>query len=230
MTNAPTHTIFHKCLEKWYVSIPELTNCWYSPLSWCNSSLKKNSINFCPGVYMALITWMDHLTEALGRGEAVIGLFLDFFKAFDTVDHEILLISCTIVESEEKWAIGLEIISPTEPSVYYMMVFHLNYCPLDVEFPRHQFWDHCYFWLYVNDLPNAATNLFSVLYPDDTNMFASGKDMNNLVSNLNSTLLTVSDWLKANKLSINVKKTHCMVWYPRSFTVDRSLPLEFNGQ
>ena len=51
MTNAPTHTIFHKCLEKWYVSIPELTNCWYSPLSWCNSSLKKNSINFCPGVY-----------------------------------------------------------------------------------------------------------------------------------------------------------------------------------
>ena len=86
------------------------------------------------------------------------------------------------------------------------------------------------FLLYVNDLPNAATNLFSVLYADDTNMFASGKDMNNLVSNLNSTLLTVSDWLKANKLSINVKKTHYMVWYPRSFTMDRSLPLEFNGQ
>ena len=42
--------------------------------------------------YMALITLMDHLTEALERGEAVIGLFLDFSKAFDTVDHEILLI------------------------------------------------------------------------------------------------------------------------------------------
>ena len=86
------------------------------------------------------------------------------------------------------------------------------------------------FLLYVNDLPNAATNLFSVLCADDTNMFASGKDTNNLVSNLNSTILTVSDWLKANKLSINVKKTHYMVWYPRSFTMDRSLPLEFNGQ
>ena len=69
------------------------------------------------------------------------------------------------------------------------------------------------FPIYVNDLPNAATNLFSVLYADDTNMFAAGKDkdIDDLVSNLNKTLLNVSDWLKANKLSINVKKTHYMV-------------------
>ena len=61
--------------------------------------------------------------------------------------------------------------------------------------------------LYVNDLPNTATNPFSVLFADDTHMFASSKDTNNLVSNLNSTLFTVSDWLKANTLSISVKKT-----------------------
>ena len=40
----------------------------------------------------------------------------------------------------------------------------------------------------------------------DTNMFATGKNIDYLVSNLNKTLLNVSDWLKANKLSINVKK------------------------
>ena len=44
-------------------------------------------------------------------------------------------------------------------------------------------------------------------YADDINMFATGKDIDYLVSNLNKTLLNVSDWLKANKLSINVKKT-----------------------
>ena len=42
--------------------------------------------------YMALITRIDHLSEALERGEAVIGLLLDFSKAFHTVDHEILLV------------------------------------------------------------------------------------------------------------------------------------------
>ena len=42
--------------------------------------------------YMALITLVDHLSEALERGDTVIGLFLDFSKAFDTVDHDILLL------------------------------------------------------------------------------------------------------------------------------------------
>ena len=79
-------------------------------------------------------------------------------------------------------------------------------------------------------LSNAATNLFSVLYEDDTNMFATGKHIDNLASNWNKTLLNVSDWLKANKLSINVKKTYYMVWYPSSLVIDRTLRIEFNGQ
>ena len=41
--------------------------------------------------YMALMTLMDKLITALENGEHVIGIFLDFPKAFDTVDHEILL-------------------------------------------------------------------------------------------------------------------------------------------
>ena len=39
---------------------------------------------------MALITLVDRVSEALEMGETVMGLFLDFSKAFDTVDHEIL--------------------------------------------------------------------------------------------------------------------------------------------
>ena len=67
------------------------------------------------------------------------------------------------------------------------MAFHLNSGRLNVEFQRDKNSDHFYFFIYVNDLANAETNLFSVLYADDTNMFTSGKDRNSLVSNLNST-------------------------------------------
>ena len=41
--------------------------------------------------HMALITLVDRITEALDNGDYVVGVFLDFSKAFDTVDHAILL-------------------------------------------------------------------------------------------------------------------------------------------
>ena len=41
--------------------------------------------------HMALIVLLDKISEALDRGECVMGVFLDFSKAFDTVDHSILL-------------------------------------------------------------------------------------------------------------------------------------------
>ena len=41
--------------------------------------------------YMALLSLVDNLTQALENGEHVVGVYLDFSKAFDTVDHMILL-------------------------------------------------------------------------------------------------------------------------------------------
>ena len=50
--------------------------------------------------HMALITLVDRITEALDNGDYVVGVFLDFSKAFDTVDHAILLDKCLFKASE----------------------------------------------------------------------------------------------------------------------------------
>ena len=41
--------------------------------------------------HLALLSFIDKVIQAIGKGEYAIGVFLDFSKAFDTVDHDILL-------------------------------------------------------------------------------------------------------------------------------------------
>ena len=41
--------------------------------------------------YMAMVTLIERICDALDRGDCVIGVFFDFSKAFDTVDHIILM-------------------------------------------------------------------------------------------------------------------------------------------
>ena len=59
-----------------------------------------------------------------------------------------------------------------------------------------------------------------MLFAGDTNMFDSSKDMHGLIANINIELGKVYDWLYANQLSINVNKTHFMVWSPRKATLE----------
>ena len=59
---------------------------------------------------------------------------------------------------------------------------------------------------------NVSTTLFFILFADDTNLFISGKNFKILYNTLNDELKKVVDWLSANKLSLNVKKTHCIIF------------------
>ena len=64
-----------------------------------------------------------------------------------------------------------------------------------------------FFILYINDLPACSNELEFTLFADDTSIFFEHSDPDVLTSHLNDQLNNVSTWLKANKLSINVKKT-----------------------
>ena len=64
----------------------------------------------------------------------------------------------------------------------------------------------------MNDIFYASDLLFNVLYADDTSIFLSHKDLQTLQS-MNNEMIHISQWLKANKLTLNSEKTYCMVFH-----------------
>ena len=68
------------------------------------------------------------------------------------------------------------------------------------------------FLIFCNDLYLNLTHGCCILFADDTIIFASGKNERLLICSLEHDLETVSDWLRANKLTLNKNKTVCMLF------------------
>ena len=81
----------------------------------------------------------------------------------------------------------------------------------------------------MNDFSKSSQLLFSILFADDTTVILEGKEYEGLIISLNNELHKVSTWLDANKLSINTKKTHFMVFHrSRMKTNDANVIMQQN--
>ena len=167
---------------------------------------KKRSTN------MALMILVDNLIKSLENGEYVLGVFLDFSKAFDTVDHSILLskmyhygIRGVAFELFQSY------LADRQQYVTYNGVQSSKKL-IKCGVPQGSILGPILFLLYINDLVKACSTTLPFLFADDTNLFISGKNLTEMAYSLNKELLEISLWLKINKLSLNVNKTHYMLF------------------
>ena len=70
-------------------------------------------------------------------------------------------------------------------------------------------------------MAGVSEKLFTILFADDTTILIEGTQVNSTITSLNSELAKLTDWLKANKLSINVSKTHYMVFHRSRRKLDK---------
>ena len=70
------------------------------------------------------------------------------------------------------------------------------------------------FLIYINDIYNSSKKLSFYLFADDTNLLYADKDLKSLESAINIELQKVCDWLNANKLTINAKKSNFVIFRP----------------
>ena len=79
--------------------------------------------------------------------------------------------------------------------------------PITCGVPQESILGPLIFIIYINDLPNASKVVKRYLFADDTSLFYSHKDRNQTIAVMNYELMKIMDWLKANKLSLNIAKT-----------------------
>ena len=68
------------------------------------------------------------------------------------------------------------------------------------------------FLLYVNDLPNFDNKVFTLMFADDSSLFISGPNLDELMHQTKNIIIKVQNWINTNKLSLNLKKTKFMIF------------------
>ena len=162
--------------------------------------------------YLAHLILMDKITKSLENGDKVIGIYLDFSKAFDTVNHDILLQKLYyygIRGNAYEW-----FKSYLTDRVQYVTYNGVQSSPKKIQcgVPQGSILGPLLFLLYINDLPNVCAKTMPFLFADDTNLFISRKNSHELYEAANNDLNAISEWLQVNRLSLNVKKTHYMLF------------------
>ena len=174
----------------------------------------------------AILQLTNQILQSFDRDEFTIGIFIDLSKAFDTVDHTILLKKLAyygVKNNNLKWFKSYlckrkQYISTDQGNTEMEIIT----CGV----PQGSILGPLLFLIFVNDLP-SSTALDPIMFADDTTLFHSNKNINSLFETVNKELVNITSWFHVNKLSLNANKTKYVLFHkPRKkIYIPLSLPL-----
>ena len=178
---------------------------------------------------MALAYTIDKITSELDSGSSVVGLFLDLKKAFDTVHHDILLkkLNHYGIRGDALTLLENYLLNRNQAVKFNNQLSPLKSYHFGV--PQGSILGPLFFLVYINDLKSCLRSTFPVLYADDTNIFISGRDIDTMTVLFNNDLASLGEWLRSNRLSLNLSKTHSMIFSTNRALRDSTLSLLMNG-
>ena len=160
---------------------------------------------------IAILEITDILKTSIDNNLITCGVFLDFSKAFDTVNHEILL------RKLHKYGVRGKALD-CFTSYLTKRTQYVKLSNVESEFfqivcgvSQGSTLGPLLFLLYINDLANSSDMLSFRLFADDANIFYATKTSKDLEAVMNSELQKVINYCNLNKLSINMRKTNFMI-------------------
>ena len=179
---------------------------------------------------MAILDMVEKIRGAWSEKNSALGVFVDLKKAFDTVDHNILL------QKLEHYGIRgptLKILESylKDRSQYVCYGGHESERgSVSCGVPQGSVLGPLFFLIYVNDMVSASKDLELVLFADDTNIFAKSENPSELIRKVNKGMNEIEKWFKCNRLTLNLKKTEYVFFEGPSKKEKAEQGLEIGGQ
>ena len=145
----------------------------------------------------------NSINDCFNQNKYTLGVFIDLSKAFDSVDHNILLKKLSlygIKNKSFKWFSSY--LSNRKPFIQAGDI-KTSYEDIICGATQGSILGPLLFIIYVNDLSDVSKILEPIVFADDTNLFFTHKNIKELFQTVNSELDKVFHWFNANKLSLN---------------------------
>lgn len=177
----------------------------------------------------ATVELVDKILNALDKGEVVTGIFLDLAKAFDTVDHKILVKKLEIAGIR---GTALNLFQNYLTDRMQCVFINGSYSSMRrvlCGVPQGSVLGPLLFLIYVNDLGALNLNCFPNLFADDTAMFYYNADVSVNINAGQQDLDVLQEYFRLNKLTLNVDKTKFINILSKSKILPPYPQLKFNG-
>ena len=152
-------------------------------------------------------SWAVNIDNGLLNGV----VFLDLKKAFDTIDHSIILRKLKFYGIEQETLKWFQSYLYDRKQICSVNGHMSSSRSISCGVPQGSNLGPLLFLIYINDLPNCLSAASPRMFADNTNVSFASTSLSELENVLNRELQNVNIWLKANKLSLNIAKTEFMV-------------------
>ena len=179
----------------------------------------------------ALIEITERIRSALDDNMAACGIFIDLQKAFDTVNHEILIDKLNhygIRGVSNNW---FKSYLSNRTQFVSIQGYESDSKPMMHGVPQGSVLGPLLFLIYINDLHEAIQHSHVYHFADDTNLLNINNSPKKLQQQVNRDLKNLYKWLLANKISLNCAKTELIFFHKIGASMEKykSLKIKMNG-